>query len=153
MPISKLWAFLHFFFSFSFVGGLVLAEWNGRAARVAQDWRQRAVLLEIVRLSTRVAGLGGLVLLGIFGNLLAVSLDYRMSEDRWLQGVNGLWIVGVLAMAFWNLPAIRRLSAIARDGGGEPGAWEKALARWRVANMFQSLFYLAMLVLMVIRAR
>src|SRR5438067_7211222 len=33
--------FLHFFFAFSFVGALVVGEWNARAARRTQSWDQR----------------------------------------------------------------------------------------------------------------
>jgi hypothetical protein len=153
MSLNELWAFLHLFFAFSYVGSLVVAEWNGRVVRVSRDWGTRVALLEIMRLSSRVAGLGSLVLLGVFGNLLAVGLGGSMATDLWLQAVNTLWLLGAAAMAFVSLPAVRRLAALARDGGGAAGEWERALARWRVANVFQSLFYLTMLVLMVARGR
>ena len=37
MQLNELWAFLHFFFAFSYVGSLVVAEWNGRVVRVSAD--------------------------------------------------------------------------------------------------------------------
>src|SRR2546422_7458071 len=78
--LAQLWKLLHFFFAFSFVGSLVVAEWNGRAARVTQDWGQRALLFHIVHLSSRVAGLGSLVLAGVFGNLASLRLGYSMAS-------------------------------------------------------------------------
>jgi hypothetical protein len=80
--MDRVWEFLHlFFFAFSFVGTLVVAEWNGRAARATTDWSQRAFLYRIVFLPTRTAGLGSLVLLGLLGRGLAVSRGWRMGAD------------------------------------------------------------------------
>ena len=39
MVLVGLWKLLHLFFAFSFVGSLVVAEWNGRAARATHDWK------------------------------------------------------------------------------------------------------------------
>ena len=48
MDLASVWRFLHLFFSFAFVGTLVVAEWNGRAARATTDWGQRAVLFRVI---------------------------------------------------------------------------------------------------------
>lgn len=147
-----LWTFVHLFFAFSFVGSLVVAEWNGRAARATDDWRQRAMLWGIVRLASRVAGVGALVLVGIFGNLLAPAAGYAMA-GVWLRWVNIVWVAGVALMAFVALPAANRLAALsaAAAANGSSEGYDRALRRWRIANLLLSLFYLAMLGLMVFR--
>ena len=149
--MSQLLMLLHLFFAFSFVGSLVVAEWNGRAARVTTDWGQRALLFEIVRLSSRIAGLGALVMTGVFGNLASVRLGYSMSSGTWLRCVNGLWLATLLVMALLLLPSVSRLSAAARAAatGGSAEGYERALARWRFGNVLASLLYLALLALMV----
>ena len=149
------WKFLHLIFSFAFVGTLVLAEWNGRAARVAHDWNLRAVLFYLVHRAAGVAGLGSLLALGIFGNLLSTSLGYRMAADTWMRWVNGVWLVAVLVQGFLVLPTSKRLAAMAKtaaDGGSGDG-WDGLLGRWRLANALQSALYVAMLALMVFRWR
>jgi hypothetical protein len=155
MPFLGLWKLLHLFFAFSFVGSLVVAEWNGRAARMSRDWSQRVLLFEIIRLSSRVAGFGALFLLGVFGNLVAVAAGYKMSVDRWLWWVNGLWIVSLLVMALVLLPNVARLASISQTAarGGSAEGYESALARWRIGNVIQSVLYLALLILMVFRWR
>ena len=55
MVALGIWKLLHLFFSFSFVGTLMVADWNGRAARATSDWGQRALLLDICRISSGVA--------------------------------------------------------------------------------------------------
>ena len=50
--MDRLWEFLHLFFTFGFDGTLVVAEWNGRAARATTDWSQRALLYRIVLFAT-----------------------------------------------------------------------------------------------------
>ncbi len=149
--MDKIWGFLHLFFAFSFVGSLVVAEWNGRAARATSDWAQRALLFRIVMLSSRVAGVGGLVLLGIFGNLWSLPAGYRMATDLWPRLVNGLWLVTVVLMTFVVLPAASRLNRIAESGaaGGPTDGWDATLKRWRLGNLLLSLLYLGLLVLMV----
>lgn len=151
MRLFGLWLLLHLFFAFSFVGTLILFDWNGRAASATRDWSQRALLFGIIHTAGRTVGVGSLVLLGLFGNLLAPQLAYRMSVDRWLQAVNALWIVAVLVMLLVVLPGARRLVALARaaaSGETAPG-WDLALARWRLGNFALSLLYLALLGLMV----
>ncbi len=54
----QLWRFLHLFFAFAFVGSLMVAEWCGRAARRSGDWKERALLFDIVRLASGVSGAG-----------------------------------------------------------------------------------------------
>lgn len=153
--MNRLWEFLHLFFAFSFVGSLVVAEWNGRAARATADWGQRALLFQIIHLSTRVAGVGGLGLLGLFGNILGARLGYSMASDHWMWAVNGLWLVAFLLLLLVGLPGAARLAAIARQaaGGGSSEGFEPALARWRGVNVAQSVLYLTLLGLMVIRRR
>lgn len=150
--MSRLWLLLHLFFAFSFVGSLVVADWNGRAARLTQDWAQRSLLWDIVRRSSLVAGMGSLLLLGVVGNVAALSARIPMGNP-WLIGVNSLWIVGVLIMGLASLPAARRLTALAATaaGGGTAPEYDRVLRVWRVSNVFASLFYLAMLALMVYR--
>jgi hypothetical protein len=153
--LAPLWKLLHLFFAFSFVGSLVVAEWNGRAARVSTSWSQRALLFSIIMLSTRVAGFGSLILTGVFGNLLSLPLGYSMREGSWLRWVNGLWLLAVIVMAFVVLPNVRRLAATAAkaEAGEAPDGWESALARWRFGNVVLSVTYLALLAIMVLRWR
>lgn len=155
MELVSLWRFLHHFFTFAFVGALVVAEWNGRAARAVTDWGQRALLFHIIHLSTRVAGLGSLVALGVFGHLLAVGSGYRMGEDAWLRWVTGLWLAAIAVMAFAVLPAVRRLAALSGAAalGGDAAGFDATLRRWRVANVAMTLFYLMLLAYMVFRWR
>jgi hypothetical protein len=155
MDLESVWRFLHLFFSFAFVGTLVVAEWNGRAARATTDWGQRAVLFRVIHLSTRVAGLGALVLLGVFGHLNAVALGYAMATHDWLRLVTGLWLATVALMALVVLPAAARLAAAASAaaGGGEAAGFDATLARWRLGNVAMSLLYLVLLALMVFRWR
>lgn len=155
MTLDGVWKFLHLFFSFSFVGTLVLADWNGRALRASRDWAQRALLLEIIHLSTRTAGLGSLVLLGLFGNLVSMNVGYKMATDVWLRWVNGLWLLAVLLTGFWNLPALTRMRSLAKAATGtqEVPEFDAGMRRWRLGNAVLSLLYLALLVLMVFRWR
>jgi uncharacterized membrane protein len=153
--MDRVFAFLHLFFAFSFVGSLVVADWNSRAARATTDWTQRAAFLDIVARSSSLAGFGSLVLLGLFGNLWSDSLGYRMA-DSWLQWVNGLWLVAVALMLFAAMPSVKRLARAAREAAAEPRAAEEypqALRRWRLANAGLSVLYLALLLLMVLRWR
>ena len=48
MPI-EVWRLLHFFFSFGYVGSLIVSDWNSRAARGTEDWAQRALLWNLVK--------------------------------------------------------------------------------------------------------
>ena len=149
----QLWRFLHLFFAFAFVGSLMVAEWCGRAARRSGDWKERALLFDIVRLASGVSGLGTLLMLGIFGNLLAAAAGYRMATGVWLRAVNALWIAAVVVTAAVSLPGAKRLARMSRDaaGGSVPEGYEAALRRWRLGNLAQTLLYLALLALMVWR--
>ncbi len=147
MP-AELWKFLHHLTAFVFVGALLAAHWNVLAARRSGEPARRAVLFESnARVSTWF-GLPALVLLGVFGNLAAASLGYRMRADAWLRWVNGLWVVLVLVELLVDLPATRRLAAAV---GGE--AERGALARWRMANGLVLALFLVFLALMVYRWR
>jgi len=147
------WQWLHLVFGISWVGSLVVAEWNGRAARATDDWSQRAVLFQIVHASTRLAGAGSLVLAGLLGHASAVTGGYRMAHDTWMWWATGLWLAAVFGMFLLNTPLSARLATIARvaAGGGSSEGWAPALARWRFANVIQSVLYLALLVIMVLR--
>lgn len=152
---ERLWTFVHLFFAFAFVGTLVLSDWNARAARATTDWARRGLLFGIVSRATRIAGTGALLFTGVAGNFLAVQLGYRMSQDRWLQWVNALWLAALAVQLLICLPSVRRLvevSAAAAEGG-PPVSWDRTLGRWRAGNALLSLLYLGMLVLMVFRWR
>ena len=150
---EHVWTLLHLFFAFAFVGTLVLADWNGRAARATDDWGRRSLLLGIVGRASRMAGAGTLVLTGLVGNLLSANLGYRMSVGSWLRWVNALWLLALIAQFAICLPAVRRIETIARSGagGGTTEGWEPALRNWRLGNALLSVLYLALLILMVFR--
>jgi uncharacterized membrane protein len=174
MLVVYLWRFLHLLFAFSFVGALTIAEWNARAACATADWNRRAALWGVVRVTTQVLGLGALLLLGIFGNLLAVSKGLPMG-GHWMLAVNGLWLAGVLLHLLVALPTVRRLVSACESaartqadppahepaagvagpgresGPGSAAEYTAALARWRIANLLLSIFFGLMLVLMVLR--
>jgi hypothetical protein len=152
-PVA-LWRLLHFFFAFGFVGTLVVCDWNSRAARATEDWRQRALLWDIVRRASG-AGLGALIALGVLGNLLSAMMGYRMSADGWPRWVNGLWLVAVIAQGVIVAPGAGRLAGLAKAAadGGPAEAYAGALKRWRLANLAQSVLYLALLVLMTFHWR
>jgi len=151
MNLMGLWRLLHLFFAFSFVGSLVVAEWNGRAARATQDWSQRALLFNVISLSSRVAGFGSLMMLGVFGNVVAVMQGYSMRSDWWPRWVNGVWLAALAVMVLLIVPNARKLADASRlaAGGATPTGYSSALARWRFGNVLLSVFYLALLVLMV----
>jgi len=154
MTLTKLWLTLHLFFAFTFVGSLVVTEWVGGAARRATEWRDRALLYAIIARSTPWAGLLPLVLLGVFGNLVAVGSGLSMA-DPWLQIINGGWLVMaalLFALSVPNSARLARLSRAAMEGGSSEG-FEAALGRWRLGNMMLSVLYIVMLVMMVRQAR
>jgi len=155
MDFTPFWRLLHLFFAFGFVGSLVVADWNTRGARITSDWAQRSMLFQIVQYSTRLAGFGSLVLLGLFGNLLSIGGGYSMKADVWLRWVNGIWIVLLLLMALVALPNAAQLVKASQIGalGGEPKGSDRALVRFRFANIMLSVLYVTMLVLMVFRWR
>ena len=154
MTLVELWRLLHLFFSFAFVGTLVVCDWNSRAARATEDWGQRALLWDIVRRAT-VVGFGTLLVLGILGNLLSNLLGYRMAQDSWPRWVNGLWLDALIAQGAVVMPGAARLAGLAKAAaaGGEPAGHDSALKRWRLGNLAQSLLYLALLALMALHWR
>jgi len=155
MTLERITTLLHLFFAFGFVGTLIVADWNSRAARATSDWSRRSLLFEIVGRSSRVAGAGTLLLTGILGNLLAVQLGYRMRADAWLRWVNLVWVAAMIMQFAVCLPAVRRLETLAgaaAAGGGSEG-WDPALRRWRLGNAFLSVLYVSLLILMVFRWR
>ncbi len=151
--------FFHLFFAFTYVGALVVIEWNAGAARRSASWRDRALLFQIMFMSTTLAGLGGLLVAGIAGNVLATMLGYRMATDLWLRWANGIWLIATILMAAVNVPGAGSLARMARQmseadaGSAPPAAWGSRFTRWRIANVAQSLLYLGLLVLMVFRWR
>jgi len=151
--MDRLWELLHLFFAFGFVGTLVVAEWNGRAARATTDWSQRALLYRIVLLATRGAGLGSLVVLGLAGHALAASRGWRMGADPWLMWVTGLWLLALADLLLLVLPSASRLASVsaAAVGGGATDGFDRTLGRWRVGNVLLSALYLTLLILMVLR--
>jgi len=149
--LQRLLEFLHLFFAFSYVASLVIGEWNGRAARATDDWKQRAILYQIIWLSCRVAGFGSLFLSGVFGNLAAILLGYSMAHSPWFQWVNGLWLAALAGMILLTVPNASHLAkqSLVGAAGGTPQGFERALARWRIGNVVQSLLYLTLLAFMV----
>jgi hypothetical protein len=151
--------FFHLLFAFAYVSGLALADWNSGAALRARTWRERATLLRVNFIATTVIGLGGLLLLGIAGNVLSVSLGYRMGADAWMRWVNGLWVLATVLLAAVSVPAAGTLARMATkmseaaEGTAAPDAWAGTLTRWRIARVAQNLLFLALLVLMVFRWR
>ena len=150
MP-AGIWKLLHLFFAFSFVGTLVVADWNGRAARATADWTQRALLFDIVQRASGIGGLGSLLALGVIGYVLAASSGYHMARDAWLRAAGGAWLATVLVMTLGALPSTRRLAKLSSEAaaGGSAAAFEAEVGRWRLCNVALSLLYLALLVLMV----
>jgi len=150
----EVWRLLHIFFAFGFVSSLVVCDWNGRAARGTEDWRERALLWGIVRKAAGV-GLGTLLALGVLGNVLSIALGYRMSADAWPRWVNALWLAAVIAQGVVIAPGAARLAGLAKAGagGGPVEGYGPALRRWRLGNVAQSLLYVALLVLMVFHWR
>lgn len=151
--------FFHLLFAFLYVSGLALADLNSAGVQRARAWRERAALLRVTFTAATVTGLGGLLLLGIIGNVLSVMLGYRMGADVWMRWVNGLWVLAVVIMATVSVPtaaALSRMAAKASEAGDDataPPAWAATLTRWRIARIAQNLLFLALLVLMVFRWR
>jgi len=153
--MTRVLEFLHLFFAFSYVGSLIVAEWNGRAARATEDWSQRSTLFQVIYLSSRVSGGGSLFLAGLLGHAYARPAGWSMGHDPWMWVVTGVWLAALAAMYLISVPHARTLASIARTAaaGGSPEGWASALARWRFGNVLQSLLYLALLALMVFRWR
>ena len=154
MPWPKLWLVLHLFFGFTFVGSLILAEWAGGAARRATEWRDRALLYGILARAALWAGLIPLILLGIFGNLVASGTGLSMGSP-WMRMVNVVWLFALIVMVAVSLPSIARLERVSRAaaGGGAAEGYDGALRSWRLGNITQTILYVVALVLMVSGAR
>jgi hypothetical protein len=150
-----IWKMVHLVAAFYFVGGLVVAEWNGRAMRASPDWAVRAALADVVRNALGVGDLIALLVAGIAGNMLAVSLGYSMAGDRWLHVSNGVWVLTVVVLLALSIPATSSLAKIARRaaGAGSPDGWGSAMVRFRIGNVLLTLLWLGMLGLMVFRWR
>ena len=155
MKLHPLWQWLHLVFAISWIASLVVAEWNGRTARATTDWSQRALLFQIVHRSTRTAGAGSLFLAGLLGQVSAMTIGYHMATDRWMWWATGLWLAALFGMFLLNVPLSQRLANLARlaAAGGSSAGYDSALARWRFANVLQSVMYLGILALMVLRWR
>lgn len=155
MQWTKVWLMLHLYFAFTFVGSLVVAEWVGGIARRAPEWRDRALLFEIIRRSSQWAGLLPLLLLGVLGNMVATGTGLRMAVDPWLRIVNGAWLLTVIVLAGVALPNVSRVARLSRAAatGGASEGYDPALRNWRIANLVLTLLYVVQLALMVSQAR
>lgn len=153
MESFSLVRFLHVLLAFVYVAALFAAHWNLLAARRSASWAERALLFEMNRRNALVFGFLPLLALGILGNLLAMSLGYRMATTPTFRIANGLWLVSVVVAALLDLPVAARLAARARaaatNGGGEPVEWNSLVGRWRIGNALQLVLFLALLYFMV----
>jgi hypothetical protein len=153
MDTRLIFEYLHLLFAFAYVASLFAAHWNMLAARRSASWAERAALAESNRRIMFATGLGSLLALGVLGNLLAMSLGYRMADTPTFRIVNGMWLVSLIVLAALDLPATRRLAAGARaavgNGGGEPVDWNNQLGRWRLGNGLQLALFMGMLWMMV----
>jgi uncharacterized membrane protein len=154
MP-TGLWQFLHLVFAVSFATAVIGAHWNALLIRRTPDWNRRVALLEANHRNTLVFGLASLLLLGVLGNLSAISLGYRMAADHWLRWSNGLWLLTLLLLLAVEIPAAARVLAEARRGAdaGAAPAYDRALARWRASNGIMLLIVVGFLALMVFHWR
>src|SRR5260221_12085064 len=115
MQWNKVWLMLHLYFAFSFVGSLMVAEWLGGMARRAPEWRERALLFEVLRRSTQLAGLVPLVLLGVLGNVGATGTGLRMAADPWLLTVNGALLLMLIGIDSPTQPGVKRHCSRCRE--------------------------------------
>jgi hypothetical protein len=146
--------YLHLIFAFVYVAALMASHWNTLAARRATNWAERAGLFELNRRLSLAFSLPALIGAGIVGNVLAMQLGFRMSENRGLQIVSGLWLVLVLLVLAIDVPISSRLALQARAAagaanGGEPVEWKASLGRWRLGNGLQLLVFIVLLWFMV----
>jgi len=155
MQWTKVWLMLHLYFAFTFVGSLVVAEWVGGIARRAPEWRDRALLFEVLKRTSQWAGLLPLLLLGVLGNVVATQTGLRMAVDPWLRTVNGAWLATVIVLAGVALPSVTRLARLSRAAatGGPAEGYEPALRNWRFATLALTLLYVVQLALMVSQAK
>jgi hypothetical protein len=152
MP-TGVWKFLHVLLSMSFAASVIGAHMNAMLLGRTADWNRRVTLLEANHHLTLILGLGSLLLLGVLGNVSAITLGYGMRTDSWLRVANGLWLATVALMLALEIPAAARALAEARrgaDAGAAPD-YDRALARWRMSNGMLLLVLVAFVGLMVFR--
>ena len=151
--LAGVWKFLHLLLSVTFAASVIGAHWNGILIRRSTDWNRRVALLESNHRSVLLLGLSSLLLLGVIGNLSAMSIGYRMATDTWMRWANGLWLITVAMLVAVEIPAAARALAEARRGAeaGAAPAYDRALARWRMSNGVMLLLTVAFLALMVFR--
>ncbi len=149
--------FLHILFAFAWFAAVFAAHWNTLQARRTGDWGRRATLFALNRGLSAMVALPSLFALGIFGNLFAMQIGYRMKDTPLFVVANVLWVALVLVTLVFELPAAGALGALshasadaaARGGEGAPAGWARELARWRMANLIQLVLFLVLLALMV----
>ena len=146
--------YLHLLFAFIYVATLMASHWNTLAARRTTSWAERGGFFELNRRLSLVFSLPSLIGTGIVGNVLAMQLGYRMSENRGLQIVTGLWLVLLVLVLAIEVPISSRLAMQSRAAagaanGGEPVDWNASLGRWRLGNGLQLVVFIALLWVMV----
>ncbi|MBI5170153.1 MAG: hypothetical protein HZA61_11735 [Candidatus Eisenbacteria bacterium] len=151
LPIVE---YLHVLFGFTYVAALMAAHWNALAARRTTNWNERAALFELNRRLGITFALGALIGAGVLGQMLGMSLGYKMADTRSFQIANALWLVNLLALLAVDLPQGSRLAAQARAAANsgatnEPVGYTGALDRWRIGNAVQLLVFLVLLWFMV----
>jgi len=141
-----LWVrFFHLLFAIAFVAGQVVGNFASRGLRTRTDPASRSALIELVRRAFWSAQLPGLVLAGVLGNVLAVQMGLRMASSPWLQQVNTLFLLMVLALIVGSFPALRRLQS------ADDATFERSRKRWMMWHSILDLLYLITLIRMVWR--
>lgn len=136
MPTNLL-RFVHVALACTFSAGVIGSHLSVLAARRAPTWQAKAALYGITRTCAVVFGLGSLLLLGVLGNVLALSLGYRMADTPVFRLANGLWLFAVLGSLLLEAPAAAGLVAQTRglpSDAPEPAGHAATLARWRLGN-------------------
>ena len=137
--------FLHLLFAIAFVAGQVMGNFASRGLRTRNDPASRQTLVELLGRAFWSTQLPGLIGAAALGNLLAVRLGLRMATSSWLQQVNALFVLMLIALVVGTLPALRRLR-------GAAGAdFDHARRRWTLWHSLVDLLYLITLVRMVWR--
>jgi hypothetical protein len=102
--------------------------------------------------------MGGLILAGVLGNMLAVFSGLDMARTAWLHAANTLWLLSGLTLGIVGIPGAASLARIAREmaAAAEPQGdrireYSRVLKRWRLGNVAQSVLYLLLLLVMVFR--
>jgi hypothetical protein len=146
--------YLHLLLAFVYVAALMASHWNTLAARRTASWAERGGFFELNRRLSLVFSLPALIGTGIVGNVLAMQLGYRMSENRSLQIVTGLWLVLLVLVLAIDVPISSRLAMQARaaagaPNGGMPVDWSASLTRWRLGNALQLVVFVVLLWFMI----